>query len=274
VSPAHRFPPPLDRDYSLAGGRVLTRSLEAHVVDHCNLTCAGCCSLSPHLPRWELDPATLERDLARARRVLQPQIFKLVGGEPLLHPRLVDLARVVRRSGIAPRISITTNGLLLERTPDALWIEIDALTISRYPTPVLPAEAVRAITARAARFGVALNWKEQSSFVVMDRPARSDDDRENRAVFADCWLRERCHLLHEGRFYTCTRPPHLSALPGGPGDLTGDGLLIHDGAGLAAELLAYLTRTEPLTACRHCFGGAARLQPHRLLTLTELRARR
>ena len=37
----HVFPPPLDRDYRVEDGRVLTRSLEAHVVDHCNLTCAS-----------------------------------------------------------------------------------------------------------------------------------------------------------------------------------------------------------------------------------------
>src|SRR5688500_20260612 len=132
MTAGHRFPPPLERRYAISDGRVKTRSLEAHVVDHCNLTCAECCSLSPFLPAWFADPADLERDLSRARKVLAPSVFKLVGGEPLLHPRLLDLVAVARRSEIASRISITTNGLLLGRMPDALFRAIDALTISLY----------------------------------------------------------------------------------------------------------------------------------------------
>ena len=53
------------------------------------------------------------RDLAVARDVLRPRYFKLVGGEPLLHPRLPELLDVARASGIAEVYSVTTNGVLL-----------------------------------------------------------------------------------------------------------------------------------------------------------------
>ena len=102
---AHRFPPTLDLDYPIVSGRVRTRSLESHVVDHCNLTCDECCSLSPWLPRWSVSPDDLARDLTLAARVLAPSVFKLVGGEPLLHPDLVELVHVARRAEVAPRIS-------------------------------------------------------------------------------------------------------------------------------------------------------------------------
>ncbi|MGP1667113.1 MAG: hypothetical protein ACTS5I_14665, partial [Rhodanobacter sp.] len=59
----HVFPPPMERNYRVQDGRILTRSLEAHIVDHCNLTCAECCSLSPLLPAWLADPDALARDL-------------------------------------------------------------------------------------------------------------------------------------------------------------------------------------------------------------------
>ena len=52
--------------YELVSGRIKTRSLESHIVDHCNLHCWGCCSLSPYLPPWFMDPADLERDLGLA----------------------------------------------------------------------------------------------------------------------------------------------------------------------------------------------------------------
>lgn len=265
----HQFPPPLEHSYTVEGGRVHTRSLEAHVVDHCNLTCAECCSLSPLLPARFTSPAALADDLALATRVLAPRVFKLVGGEPLLHPEIVELARVARRSGIAPRVSLTTNGLLLPRMPDALWEELDALTISRYPAPVLPAALVADVEAKAARFGVRLNWKQQDAFVTMSLPARRDDDAETARIFARCWLRERCHLVRDGRFYTCTRPVHLQTLLGPSEDLAADGLPLADCT--AEAVLAYLQREPPLAACAHCAGGDAAMAPHRLLPAAELR---
>lgn len=271
---AHRFPPSLERNYVIVGGRVRTRSLEAHVVDHCNLTCAECCSLSPLLPAWLAEPAELERDLARASEIVAPSVFKIVGGEPLLHPRLLDLVRIARRARIAPRVSVTTNGLLLGRMPDALFESVDALTISLYPKPALSAEAVADIECRAARFDVALNWKRQERFVVMDRPAPSDDAAEVAAIYAECWLRERCHILRDGRFYACTRPPHFHTLHRGGLDFTGDGVALDDRI-TAEALVAYLLREEPFEACARCFGGSASMVPHRLLSRNELvRARR
>jgi organic radical activating enzyme len=264
----HVFPPALDRHYPVVDGKLVTRALEAHVVDHCNLTCAECCSLSPHLPHWLASPADLAADLAQAARLLAPRVFKLVGGEPLLHPELVELARIVRRSGIAPRISITTNGLLLDRMPDGLWDAIDALTISVYPRPALVPDAIAAIEARAARFAVELNWKHQAEFVVMNRETPTADAAATAKIFAECWIRERCHMVRGGRFYTCTRPPHFQAYYRGALDFTTDGVEL---AGLDREaLLAYLVREHPLEACAHCFGGSAAMVPHRLLTRDEL----
>lgn len=265
----HQFPPPLEHAYVVTDGRVHTRSLEAHVVDHCNLTCAECCSLSPLLPARFTSPAELAHDLALAVKVLAPRVFKLVGGEPLLHPEIVELARVARRSGVAPRLSLTTNGLLLPRMPDALWEELDALTISRYPAPGLPAALVAEVEDKAAHFGVRVSWKQQDAFVTMSLPARRDDEAETTAIFSRCWLRERCHLVRDGRFYTCTRPVHLQTLLGPSQDLTADGLPLADCT--AEAVLAYLQRERPLAACAHCAGGDAAMAPHRLLPAAELR---
>ena len=269
---AHRFPPPLEHDYPVIGGRLHTRSLEAHVVDHCNLTCDECCSLSPLLPHRFTSPQELAHDLELAARVLAPRVFKLVGGEPLLHPQLLALLQVARRSGIAPRVSLTTNGLLLPRMPDACWEQLDALTISRYPQPSLSEAAVRAIEDKAQRFGVRLNWKQQDQFVVMSVPQRRDDDEETARIYARCWLRERCHLVYAGRFYTCTRPMHFGSWFGSARDLSGDGVELRDCAPEA--LLAYLRREIPLETCAHCAGGDAPMVPHRLLAREELTALR
>jgi len=265
----HVFPPPLDRRYSIVDGKVATRSLESHVVDHCNLTCAECCSLSPLLPRWQIDLADFARDLGFAARALAPRVFKLVGGEPLLHPDLVGLARIARKSGIAQTISVTTNGVLLPRASDALWEAVDAITISLYPRPSLDPEAIRHIEERAARFHVALNWKPQGEFVVMTRDEPTADTAETTRIYDGCWLRERCHLVRDGLFYTCTRPPHFTTYHRGTRDFAEDGIPLAD-PDLRGRVLAYLSREQPLAACAHCLGGGAALAPHRLLTRDEL----
>src|SRR6185312_1690459 len=105
--------------YELAHGRIQTWSLETHLVDHCNLRCASCCQLSPHQPERFLEPEVLARDLERAAAVLQPRVFKFTGGEPTLHPRIVECLRVARASGISQRLQVTTNGTRLLELPDA-----------------------------------------------------------------------------------------------------------------------------------------------------------
>jgi len=266
----HHFPPKLNLDYSIRNGRVQTRSLEAHIVDHCNLTCAECCSLSPLLPKWWATPKELARDLQIATRYLEPRTFKLVGGEPLLHPKISEMARVARDSGIAPRISLTTNGVLLDRTDDALWEALDAMTVSLYPSPALSAETIERATQRAAHFGVEMNWKRQEQFVIMDKGERCTDEATTEDIYKRCWLRERCHTIRNGLFYTCTRPPHMRTLFDENESFSHDGYSLVDGAS-ARGLVAYLTREQPLEACAYCHGGDAEMAPHRMRPRAELR---
>ncbi len=265
----HVFPPPMDRHYRVEGGRVQTRSLEAHVVDHCNLTCAECCSLSPLLPEWYASPESVEHDLRMAARVLQPRVFKIVGGEPLLHPALVELIERVRGTGIAPVISVTTNGIRLGEMCDAFWRAVDALTISRYPKPPLSADLIAHVERQAARFDVQLNWKVQDVFTTMNR-AQPADHEEARRIYQDCWIRERCHMIRDGMFYTCTRPAHFHTLYAGARDFHADGLPLRDDASLLDALLAYLNREAPLDACLECRGGSAPVAPHRILKRIEV----
>lgn len=256
--------------YELVEGRVQTRSLEVHIVDHCNLRCWGCCSLSPYLPKWCIDPADLERDLQLARRAIAPQYFKLVGGEPLLHPALDECLKVARRARIAPVVSITTNGFLLPRASNQFWQLAQALTVSLYPYPRLPAETVALIERRATEHGIAVNWKRQDQFVDMDLDAPRSHAEVTQRIYNDCWLRRRCHILSKGRFFTCTRPPHFETFYGSRSGFLDDGIALNGVPDMATRLLAYLQRPEPLKACSQCQGGSAPLQPHRQMALREI----
>lgn len=266
----HHFPPKLDLDFKVVENRVQTRSLEAHIVDHCNLTCAQCCSLSPMLPKWSATVDELRRDLLSAKALVAPKVFKLVGGEPLLHPKIADMAQVAKESGIAPRISLTTNGVLLTRTEDALWEHLDAITVSVYPSANLSEESHAFTLEQGRRFGVKINWKECNDFVQMNRVESQPDNSETEAVFADCWLRGRCHCIRNGVFTACTRPPHMQSLDPTSSEFDRDGYDMLSKNASAQGLLAYLQREEPLESCAYCNGGAAPEAPHRQIPRTEL----
>jgi organic radical activating enzyme len=255
------------RAYPIAGdGRIHTHALHVALTDHCNLRCAQCDALAPYLDERAIDVDVLRRDLGLAKRALAPTFLKLVGGEPLLHPRVVDCVRAAKDQAIAEKVSLTTNGRLLHRASDALFEVLDHLTISVYPPGLVHLDT---IVARAVRFGVELNVKRQDEFQHMTADAPHGRDQD---VFETCWLRHRCHTLHEGRFFACTRPPNLQAFHRGRLPLVErDGVSLHDGAGLADEIAAYLERRVPLASCATCLGGTGAFAPHRQLDQDQVR---
>src|SRR5690606_41558966 len=62
------------------------------------------------------------------------------------------------------------------------------------------------------------------------------------------WLRHRCHMVRDGRFFLCTRPPHLADVHGRP-QLADEGVELR-GEQLQRRLLDYLTadRSEEHTS--------------------------
>jgi len=77
------------------GDRVRVEAFELHVTEHCNLRCAHCCNTSPYLPEKTLSPESIASTLATMAGVLHADVFKIMGGEPLLHPRISEVLRVV-----------------------------------------------------------------------------------------------------------------------------------------------------------------------------------
>lgn len=107
--------------YQVVDGKIRNAACEINVVEHCNLSCRGCSHLSPIAPKYFVDPQSLLRDLTMLARVYQVDFVRLLGGEPLLHPNLTAVMDTIEASGIASRICLVTNGLLLSRMDEHLW---------------------------------------------------------------------------------------------------------------------------------------------------------
>lgn len=96
--------------------------LEFWATKHCNLNCKGCSSCSPISEEWYLDPEVLKKDLNRLKSL---KIFvhniNILGGEPLLHPHIVDLFSVVKEIFSDCNLGLLTNGLILRKMKTEFW---------------------------------------------------------------------------------------------------------------------------------------------------------
>jgi GTP 3',8-cyclase len=118
-----------DRDVPAADAEVLTDPigrrityLRLSILESCNLRCAYC------RPASEAGVAALPPSMRRADIVRIARLFvslgvkkvRLTGGEPTLHPDLVDIVREIRAFAPSPVVALTTNGVLLARLAPAL----------------------------------------------------------------------------------------------------------------------------------------------------------
>lgn len=238
-------------------------NMEANVCHHCNSRCACCNHLSPFAPPYFMEPASLERDLGILGRLMHIDLFALQGGEPLLHPQIIDLMRILAASKFATAPGILSNGKLLDRMPDDFWRTAAALNIDVRVTvyPNLPPETVAVAKAKAAQLGAKLWLSPLGSFVKMLK------DNPNGESFAGCpW--KTCWAVHDGYFFACPiaiflAPQHLG-LP-----WQTDGLPISD-ATTESDINAYLARKEPFKSCVKCTGAQAEWVPwHQVNTLEE-----
>ena len=97
----------------------------------CNLNCRTCIRNVWEEPKAHLEMAVFRQLVAHldALSELKRVVFSGLG-EPLLHPHLLDMVRMVRERGLA--VTIGTNGLLLDRTMSRELVElgVDRLVVS------------------------------------------------------------------------------------------------------------------------------------------------
>ena len=119
------------------------RMLRVSLTDRCNFRCLYCMPAGG--VEWLPAPDLLTDDeilavVRAASDVHGIRRFKLTGGEPTLRPGLVHLVRKLRESGDADDLSMTTNGMLLEKLAgplrdaglDRVTVSVDSLHPDRF----------------------------------------------------------------------------------------------------------------------------------------------
>jgi organic radical activating enzyme len=238
-------------------------AIEFNLAEHCNLRCTHCDQAAPMLATKFADLESFARDIEVLSTVLQAGELKFGGGEPLLHPQLVDFLRVAKDVQIANRLILLTNGTLLHKAPDELWDLIDGMWISIYPG-VKHRFDWDWIQQMADEHQIWVWRKETPEFSERLLVEEIRNEELVRMVFQNCSLAhlESCHTIHEGRYYMCSpsvwMEPRLALRGITFENRESDGVAIHDNASLYEDLDNLIRRQEPLEACRYCLGSWAR----------------
>jgi hypothetical protein len=224
-------------------------SLEYNVVWTCTNSCASCSHFSPVNPVNNVDPESFEKCVITASRTIHAKMFTLLGGEPLIHPSVVDLIWIARKAGIAEQVQVTTNGKLLDKQPDAFWdaLQGQALRVTRYPGTVSEEQWSR-WKSRSAQLGIYFHGGMNAKFY---RPISLYEltPTEAQARFDQCPWKSHCTTLHESRLFRCPQavfmPIHFQGV-GKPDD----GLCMEQAC--AEDVAKYMMRSNALDVCRLC----------------------
>lgn len=96
------------------------KTLRVSLLNSCNLGCVYCTmgdnevKENNRLQRTHLSPAEIVALIEKLHRILDLNVVRLTGGEPLLYPHLTETVAAVKSIGI-DKIKLTTNGFLLDR---------------------------------------------------------------------------------------------------------------------------------------------------------------
>ena len=260
--------------YRIKEGRILNRTCEINIVEHCNLRCRACTHLSPVLPKHFVDPGALCTDLTALAGSYHAGVLKILGGEPLLHPDLLEIMKAARESQVADKLEIWTNGLLLPRMERGVWEVVDGVRISLYPGRSLKQHQLDRCVDLARRHNVSIRYKHYQAFQESYSEQGTDDPQLVKKIYTTCNSahRWRCHTVANGWFFKC---PQGYMIPRGMSLGTEatyrNGIQIDDSPEFRDRLLSYLTSPEALPSCRNCLGSAGRYFEHEQVRREEFR---
>ncbi|MEN6349073.1 MAG: radical SAM protein [Syntrophomonas sp.] len=185
-----------------------------HIVEHCNLNCQFCDHFAPLAAKEFADIKVFENDFARLSELLDVKVnqIALMGGEPLLHPKLNDFLYVARRHFPKTRLSLVTNGILLLKKTEDFWKSCRnnniIITNTKYPIKL----DFNKIKKVAKQYGVRCEYYGGTGFGLktsVHLPLDLEGKQNVYRNFTKCSQANDCCFLAKGRLFTCTVAPNI-----------------------------------------------------------------
>lgn len=225
-----------------------------NIVTHCSNRCTSCSHHSPVSPKYEMSPEALRNDLEAIKPFIRFQTCALVGGEPTLHPKLIDMMTIVRESGVGGGVLLITHGRHLPNMKTQFWDAMQylqvQLQISQYPT--LPKETIDFAIAQTTLYGIPIGITKFDEFYTQFKNQPDDGVK----TFKDCHWKSSCYTLHAGAFWRC---PQAAFMENSFPAYKSKGLALDDMTD--QSLNEFLNCADPFEACKICSGGFNQKQP-------------
>ncbi len=177
---------------------------EFPLTSHCNLNCQMCTVFSPIAEKSFLSLENFSRDLARMADLYGTENiwFRMVGGEPLLHPQITEMMLVARKLLPHALISITTNGLLAKRMKKIFYsvAKNRNIVILNSPYPPIDADGVIAFLRNMGINAFKTVQKFTSRKIALD----TEGNQDAAVNFGRCGY--RCNFVLNGMLSRCFYP--------------------------------------------------------------------
>ncbi len=185
--------------------------LEVNIVDHCNLNCKGCAHFSNICDKKFINPQEFEKDLQLISKNFNLYYFRLLGGEPLLHPELDSLIKLARTYLPTTNIVLVTNGLLINHLSDNLLNTLKENDITVCISVYKPTKKIiDNIISKLNDFGIKYIFNDNyvpdlSPIEYFQTRLTSERSEEGRKASTMC-VGRFCRFLRDGKIAKCYYP--------------------------------------------------------------------
>lgn len=180
---------------------------DVEIVAHCNLNCKSCASFSPLAAEEFLDIDDYERDLRQLSQLAEGEMhhINILGGEPLLHPKVTDFFKLTRKYFPVGIIHLVTNGILLTKMDEKFWEACREYQITVAPTRYPITVDYDSLQKMAQKNGVAFRYFGDVPRVGgWVHPTIDLSGWRNEVhSFLHCWQANNCTVLKQGKLYPC-----------------------------------------------------------------------
>lgn len=190
-------------------------ALEIHISDHCNLNCKSCTHYSPIAKQNYVDINSLSNELFIIKKKKIINFFseiRLLGGEPLLNPNLIEILDIVRNIFPKKKINLITNGLLLNNMSNDFFncckrnnIKI---SITKYPCNIDYENLLKLMRDKGMNCIIYDDRTNNYSFYESKLSYKTKSIWRN---FYNCFD-QNCFQLKGGRLYSCPQSAHVDIL--------------------------------------------------------------
>ena len=192
---------------------------QIHLVEHCNLKCRGCYHFSSLADEEFLSVEEFERDIEQLSKLFNKKMERvlLLGGEPLLHPRVAEFFKIVRKyfplddsNDKNQSIHILTNGTMLLNMKKDFFDSVretkSEIWVTKYPVSFDYDSAEKL----AESYGTPLHYFNKEPVRSLGhQPLDIKGTQDYVYNFNHCYRANLCIDLKHGKMFSCIIPAEI-----------------------------------------------------------------